>query len=193
MKRLSILLAALLSIGFSGCSADSAAGSTTTESTATNSAAPAPAPAAGPVFEGPSQLFKEIDVRFSASPNSDLAVGSVVTLTFAAEVMEDGWHLYSSNDEGDFAYNPTQLVVFADETKGFELLGNMTENAKPVERQDATLGGLVREFHEKQVAFTQQIKVTAPDATLAAEFHIQYCRDGMCKFAKLPLEWTLPQ
>jgi hypothetical protein len=190
MKSSLFFFAALMGLGLTACTpaAEPAQGAPA-DSAATS--APAPAPAGGPVFEGPSQLFKEIDVRFTVSPASGWQVGDVVTLTFAAEVMEEGWHLYSALDEGDMAYNPTQLVVFPDETKGFELVGKMTESAKPIERHDPTLGGLVREFKEKQVTFTQQVKLTAPQAVLASEFHIQYCRDGMCKFAKLPLEWTL--
>lgn len=189
MKFPALFLAGLLAMGLSACTPAAEPASTTTDTPAT--AAPAPTPAGGPVFDGPNQMFTEIDVRFSVSPTSGWKVGDVVTLTFATEVMEEGWHLYSALDEGDMAYNPTQLVVFPDETKGFELVGKMTENAKPVERQDAALGGLVREFKEKQVTFTQQAKITDPQAVLASEFHIQYCRDGMCKFAKLPLEWTL--
>jgi hypothetical protein len=185
MKLSAFLLVSLLGMGLCACSSDNSVQGTTPPPTEN-----APQNPGLPVVDDRAGLYKEIDVDLQINPSSALKPGDEVTFTYKVAVLEDGWHLYSARTDGDIGYNPTELTLFADESKGFEKLGDMTENATATEWQDPDLG-LIRDFKEKEVTFTQKLKVTAEDAVLVGEFATQYCREGMCKFAKFPVEWAL--
>jgi Disulphide bond corrector protein DsbC len=179
-------ISAFLLVGLLALSACGPASTSTT--TAPQGDSPAPNTGIAPAG-GPASLYKEVGIDFQFTPGSGNKVGSEVTFTCKVTVLEDGWHLYSARTDGDIGYNPTELILFADESKGIELLGTMAENATAIDHQDPQLG-LVREFKEKEVTFTQQLKLTADGATLGGEFAVQYCRDGMCKFGKFPVAWA---
>lgn len=180
MKTSAFLLLGLLAL--------SACGPASTPTTTTPADSLPQNPVATPVG-GPTSLYKEVGIDFQFTPGSGNKTGSEVTFTCKVTVLEDGWHLYSARTDGDIGYNPTELTLFADESKGIELSGTMAENATAIDHQDPQLG-LVREFKEKEVIFTQQLKLSADDAVLSGEFAIQYCRDGMCKFGKFPVAWA---
>lgn len=146
--------------------------------------------AQAPKFNGKDPLYSEVEVAFDYSPKTNLKVGDIVTVQFKAKLLVDGWHLYSSRRDGNTAYQPTELAIFDDESKGIKLSGGMTENRKAQEREDELMGGLIRDFKEHDVTFTQKLKITGKDVVLVGEFAGQYCTEaGMCKFMKAPLEW----
>lgn len=147
--------------------------------------------AQAPTFNGKDPNFKEATVKLAVSPAGPYKVGDIITLTFDAHVVEDGWHLYSARKDGNIAYNATELFIFDEESQGIKLSGSMSENRKPREREDEIMGGTIRDFAEHDVRFTQKLKVTGPKVKLVGEFVYQFCTDaGMCKFPKLPLEWA---
>ena len=180
MKTSAFLLLGLLAL--SACGPASTPTTTTPADSLPQNSVAAP-------LGGPTSLYKEVGIDFQFTPGSGHKAGTEVTFTCKATVLEDGWHLYSARTDGDIGYNPTELTLFADESKGLEKLGDMTESATAVDHQDPQLG-LVRDFKEKEVTFTQKLKLTADDAVLSGEFAIQYCRDGMCKFGKFPVAWA---
>ncbi len=145
-----------------------------------------------PTFEGKDKNCPEADFALVTAIPKELCVGDIVTFTFKGKVNVEGWHLYSARQDGNTAYNPTLLEIFADESKGIKLKGKMTENHKPEEVDDKLMGGLIRSFHEKQVDFTQKLEITGPDVVLVGQLSAQTCtEEGMCKFLKLPVEWTV--
>ena len=146
--------------------------------------------AQAPVFEGKMKGYEEVEVSLSTNPVSGIKVCDFVTLNFKAHLLADGWHLYSARRDGKIAYNPTELILFEEECKGVRLCGNMKENKKPGEVFDDIMDGLIRDFKEHEVIFSQRVRITGPDVVLSGEFSGQYCTDaGMCKFMKLPIEW----
>jgi thiol:disulfide interchange protein len=147
--------------------------------------------AQAPDFTGQLPGYGEATVKLGVSPAGPYKVGDVITLTFDAHVVQDGWHLYSSRTDGNIAYNATELFIFEDESQGIKKAGAMTENRKPREREDELMGGTIRDFAEHDVKFTQKLKVTSAKVHLVGEFVYQFCTDaGMCKFPKLPFEWS---
>lgn len=144
-----------------------------------------------PDFQGKDKLTTEAEFSIvSISKTSDYCVGDVIKVCFKGKVNTDGWHLYSSRDDGNTAYNPTMLEVFDDESTGMKKVGKMSEDKKPRETEDELMGGLIRDFKEHEVTFCQDLKVTSANVSLVAEFSAQTCTDaGMCKFLKLPFEW----
>ena len=144
-----------------------------------------------PSFSGKDPLTNEAEISLSLSKTKDICVGDVITLNFKGKVNIEGWHLYSAREDGEISYNATMLDIFADESKGAKKKGKMTENKKADEFEDELLGGLIRQFHEKEVIFSQKIEITSKDVNLVAELSAQTCTsEGMCKFLKLPFEWT---
>jgi cytochrome c biogenesis protein CcdA/thioredoxin-related protein len=145
----------------------------------------------GPVFSGKDPDAPHAEFPLVVSKTKDICVGDVITLTFRGKILTDGWHLYSSRDDGNIAYNPTMLDLFTDESKGVKLKGKMTENHKPNEVDDEIMGGIVRDFHEKQVDFSQRIEITGPNVVLKGVFSVQFCDPaGMCMFPKIPISWV---
>lgn len=145
-----------------------------------------------PKFEGKDKFTTEAEFSLLASIPKDLCVGDAVTFTFKGKINTEGWHLYSSRADGNIAYNPTALEIFEDESKGIRLKGRMSENHKPDEVEDDIMGGWIRSFHEKQVDFTQKLEITGPEVVLVGQLSAQTCtEEGMCKFLKLPIEWTV--
>ena len=143
-----------------------------------------------PEFTGKDKFTNEAEFSLTQSKTKDICVGDVITLTFKGKINVDGWHLYSSRDDGNISYNATMLDVFDDESKGAKKRGKMSENKKPDEREDELMGGTIREFHDKEVKFSQKIEITSSDVHIVAEFSAQTCTSaGMCKFLKLPFEW----
>lgn len=143
-----------------------------------------------PEFSGKDPLTNEAEFSLSLSKSKGICVGDVITLTFKGKINVEGWHLYSARTDGEISYNPTMLDVFDDESKGAKKKGKMSENKKPDEREDDILGGIIRDFHEKEVIFTQKIEITSKDVHIVAELSAQTCTsEGMCKFLKLPFEW----
>jgi thiol:disulfide interchange protein len=146
--------------------------------------------AQAPKFAGKDANTPESEFSLATSIPKELCVGDVVTFRFKGKVNVDGWHLYSSRDDGNIAYNPTALEIFAEESKGIKLKGKMTENHKAQEVEDELMGGFIRSFHEKQVEFTQKLEITGPEVVLEGQLSAQTCTDaGMCKFLKLGIEW----
>lgn len=152
--------------------------------------------AAGPLmaqltFVGKDPKVPQAECVLVVSKSKDYHVGDVITLTFRLQSKMEGWHLYSSRADGNTAYNPTKLDIYMDESKGVKLKGPMTENATPKEYEDELLGGTIREFHEKEVIFTQKIEVTGPDVVVTGLFEAQTCKDmDGCLFLKLPFNWS---
>jgi thiol:disulfide interchange protein DsbD len=120
--------------------------------------------------------------RVSASKTADLKVGDVVTLNFTGKP-EANWHLYSSRKDGEIAYNPTELFLFADEgSKGIALSGGMKENKAAHEEEDELMGGIVRHWENgEEVVFSQNVKITGTDINAIGELAFQCCMsDGQC-------------
>ncbi len=149
----------------------------------------------GPVFNGKDAKGEEVEfsMTFSKYPK-DICVGDEVTLCFTGKVVAPGWHLYSSRTDGEISYKPTEFYIFEEDSEGAELSGNMTENKKPHEFEDELMGGVIRDFKEKEVTFCQKIKITKENVDIEAELAFQFCVDpdqgGMCKFLNLPFEWA---
>lgn len=193
MRLFSTLGIAAFLLVFMGCASESSEGDAgAVDSSGGAVAAPASAPGA-PVFNGRDSRFSEVSVELGVNPASGYKDGDEVTLTFKARVEVDGWHLYSARRDGEIAYNPTELIVYEDETKGVSKVGDMVEDKVAKERMDDLLDGLVRDFSEKEVVFTQKVKVEGEAPVLVGELSFQYCNpEGACKFAKLPVEWAVP-
>lgn len=145
-----------------------------------------------PKFQGKDPNTNEAEFALVTAIPKELCVGDVVTFTFKGKVNIEGWHLYSSRQDGNIAYNPTMLEIFEDESKGIKLKGKMSENHKAEEVNDEIMGGFIRSFHEKQVDFTQKLEITGPEVVLVGQLSAQTCtEEGMCKFLKLPIEWKV--
>lgn len=145
-----------------------------------------------PKFQGKDPNTNEAEFALVTAIPKELCVGDVVTFTFKGKVNIEGWHLYSSRQDGNIAYNPTMLEIFEDESKGIKLKGKMSENHKAEEVNDEIMGGFIRSFHEKQVDFTQKLEITGPEVVLVGQLSAQTCTsEGMCKFLKLPIEWKV--
>lgn len=147
-----------------------------------------------PAFEGQDPNTPEASFTMTVSKYArDLCVGDEVTVCFTGKINSPGWHLYSSRADGEISYNPTELYLYEDESKGAALSGKMTENKKPREYEDELMGGTIRDFKEKEVKFCQKIKITEVNVDLVGELSAQTCVDpdqgGMCKFLKLPFSW----
>lgn len=146
--------------------------------------------AQGHNFTGKDPLTTEAEFSLTLSKTSDFCVGDVIKACFKGHINTDGWHLYSSRDDGNISYNPTMLEVFPEESSGIELSGKMTEDKKPREKEDELMGGTIRDFAEHEVTFCQDLKITATNVNLVSELAAQTCTDaGMCKFLRLPFEW----
>ena len=146
-----------------------------------------------PSFQGADPRTPEAAFTVTTSHYAkDLKVGDEVTLCFKGKILVDGWHLYSARADGDIGYKATSLFFFEEDTKGAELVGNMSENKKPREYDDEIMG-LIRDFKEKEVTFCQKIKITSTDVSIEGELSAQTCVDpekgGMCKFLQLPFTW----
>ncbi len=143
------------------------------------------------IFNGKDPKVPQAEFSLVISKTKDICVGDVITLTFKGKSNMDGWHLYSSRADGKTAYNPTMLDVFKEESKGMKLKGKMTENHKPIEIEDELMGGTIREFHEKQVDFSQRIEITGPDVVIVGKFEAQTCKDNEgCFFLKPDFKWS---
>ena len=148
--------------------------------------------AQAPTFQSRVKDYNELEVLMDYAPKSGWKVGDVVTFQFKARILDHAWHAYSCRQDGKIAYQPTEMFLFADECKGVKLSGKMTENLKPHEREDKIMEGLIRDFKEHEVTFTQKVKITGKEVVLSGEFSIQYCTMGdmgQCKVFKSPLEW----
>ena len=147
-----------------------------------------------PNFNGKDANTPEAEFSMTVSKSAEnICVGDEVTVTFTGKINTKGWHLYSARQDGNISYNPTELFLFDDESKGGGLSGKMTENKKPHSYEDELMGGTIREFKEQEIKFTQKIKITDPDVNLSGEFSAQTCctpeMGGMCKFLKLDWSW----
>jgi|GEM_PF-2640583 len=140
-------------------------------------------------FNGNDALYQEISVQLSVQPQGPWKVGQDVKLSFKTKAIAD-WHLYSARKDGKIAYNPTEVVLFEEDCRGVRLSGDMAEDKVAQERQDPTLGGLVRDFKDGEVTFSQSLTITDAACKLSGEFAGQVCTDaGVCKFFKFPIEW----
>jgi thiol:disulfide interchange protein len=145
-----------------------------------------------PQYAGKDPQCTEAEFPLVTAVPKELCVGDEVTFTFKGKILVDGWHLYSARKDGNIAYNPTELEIFEDESKGIKHKGNMAENHKADEVDDEIMGGWIRSFHEKQVDFTQKLEITGPDVVLVGQLSAQVCTDaGLCKFLKLPIKWQV--
>ena len=102
--------------------------------------------AQAPKFQGKDPNTNEADFALVTAIPKELCIGDVVTFTFKGKVNIEGWHLYSARQDGNIAYNPTMLEIFADESKGIKLKGKMSENHKAEEVNDEIMGGFIRSF-----------------------------------------------
>lgn len=125
---------------------------------------------------------------------NELKVGEAIVLTFSAQVMEKGWHLYSAQPSDEFAYMPTEFYLDPDNSKDIELEGGMQEINTPKEEQDEVMG-TIRFFEEKGVVFSQSFKVTGKIPKLVGEIYGQICLDpekgGQCIPLRVPVAWDL--
>lgn len=144
-----------------------------------------------PDFTGKDPNTTEGTFKLQFSKTSGYCIDDVFTAHFTGEV-QDGWHLYSARKDGEIMYNPTELVIFEDESAGIALVGKMTENKTPREYEDTLMGGTIRDFKEHKVKFSQKMKFTERNVNVVGELAAQICTDaGICKFLRLPFEWKL--
>lgn len=109
-------------------------------------------------------------------PPSSVAVGDVVTLTFEATI-EKSYHIYSSKQPST-AVLPAAFEL--DKTSvGVELVGEMQEvGDRHVVHDDIFEADIAQ--YEGKVVFSQQVKITAPDAKIAAAITYQVCDASRC-------------
>ncbi len=114
-------------------------------------------------------------------PASGYKIGDVVTLRFNATIIEH-WHLYSVRPKpaGKMGAVPTTFNLDEKDTRGIQVVGNLTEFGEIVKEYDDIFE--VDEYYFKKNAyFEQKIKITAPDARVVGYLKFQSCNEkGKC-------------
>lgn len=125
---------------------------------------------------------------------STVKVGEAISLTFSAQILSEGWHLYSAQPSEDFAYMPTEFYLDEEKSKDIELSGLMQEANKAAAKKDEVMG-MIRFFEEKGVVFSQSFTITGKKPRLQGEIYGQICLDpekgGQCIPLRVPVSWNL--
>lgn len=139
-------------------------------------------------LQAQAQIEKALNVRQSLSPQADVAVGDVVTLTFEATILPT-FHVYSSiPSEG----NPGAATSFEldEQTRGIKLQGAMKEKGKAETYYDEVFETNLTIFHEK-VTFTQNLLVTEANPHLEGYLRYQICDDSRCIPGSLDIRYDI--
>ncbi|MEO0469827.1 MAG: protein-disulfide reductase DsbD domain-containing protein, partial [Bacteroidota bacterium] len=115
------------------------------------------------------------------SPEGPWKAGDEITLTFTATI-DAGYHVYSAIPPESPANLPTAFLL-DESAQGVELLGEMEEEGKVIQKYDDTFETDVRYFHD-EVIFRQKLKVTEDNPYLEGYLSYQVCDAGSCLPAK---------
>jgi len=127
---------------------------------------------AAPAF---AQIDRALQWR-DTPPPSAVKVGDTVTLVCEATIAET-FHIYSSEQPAN-AVLPAAFALDRTST-GVELVGAMEEAGERRVIHDAIFEADIAQFDGK-VIFSQRVKITAPDAKIAAAITYQVCDDSRC-------------
>lgn len=89
--------------------------------------------------------------------------------------LQEGWHLYSQYVDNEVGPVPTSFSFQSSDF--YELNGKVVE-PKPIQKYDETFGANL-DFFEKEVVFTQKIKVNKT-AVLEGSVVFMVCNETMC-------------
>ncbi|QQL49285.1 protein-disulfide reductase DsbD N-terminal domain-containing protein [Mucilaginibacter ginkgonis] len=94
---------------------------------------------------------------------------------FIRATIDNGWHIYSQTvKEG----GPIKTDIKFKPSKSFKLVGPVTE-PKPMSKFENAFKMNVTYF-EKEVVFTQKVKLTAGNTTIKGQLEYMTCNDRQC-------------
>ena len=96
-------------------------------------------------------------------------------IVFSASI-DKGWHVYSTDLPSG---GPIKATFNIEEQKGIELVGDLTPQSKPIEAFDRTFDMKLK-YHENEVTFTQNFKITEPQYLIKGYLEYGACNDETC-------------
>ena len=117
------------------------------------------------------QFVEPVQFKSSIKSVSD----SEMQIVFSASIAK-GWHVYSTDLPSD---GPIKATFNIEEQKGVELVGDLTPQTAPIEAFDPTFNMKLK-YHEKDVVFTQNFKITEPQYLIKGYLEYGACNDQTC-------------
>jgi thiol:disulfide interchange protein len=128
------------------------------------------------------QMYDPVSWSYSSKRISDTEADLLIKAT-----IQPGWHVYSQFiEEG----GPIPTSFKFTPSKQYSLVGKVTETPKAVSAFDKNFGMQIA-WHEKEVIFTQRIKINVPQATIAGSLEFMVCNDERC-LPPAEVEFSIP-
>ena len=111
--------------------------------------------------------------------NWNFSIGKLDDTKYVLEaiaMIEDGWHIFSSNPGGDGSLTPTQIEV--NELKKFKTPVEFSENEGWIEKDMEGIGSV--RYFEKQAIFKIIFAAPANIKTFTGSISFQTCNEVMC-------------
>lgn len=122
-------------------------------------------------FNAVAQVYTPVKWKFTHKLVGD----DQAQLSFTATI-DEHWHVYSTQIEDGIGPVPTMFDF--QKVEGAKLVGNIAE-PKPHKEYDPNFEMELLWF-EKQVTFTQMVKLTGPKSTISGELTYMTCDDSKC-------------
>ncbi|MFV0593007.1 MAG: cytochrome c biogenesis protein CcdA [Draconibacterium sp.] len=118
-----------------------------------------------------SQVVEPVTWSFSQNKVSETEYDLVLTAK-----IDEGWHLYATKlPEG----GPIQTTFYFENLENAELAGEITASKEAIDKFDQSFQLDVK-YYEKEVSFTQRVKVSADNATVSGYVEFMSCNDETC-------------
>lgn len=128
------------------------------------------------------QIEEPVKWTYSAQKISDTEANLLIKAT-----IDKGWHVYSQFIE-DGGPVPTSFKFTP--SADYTLIGKVSESPKAVTAFDPNFGMQIA-WHDKQVIFTQKIKLKNPKTTVSGVLEFMVCNDRKC-LPPTEVEFSIP-